>query len=144
MRDNGTPWQGLLPDDQRTDTAFCQFVDWLYGVRAMIRNLKTYIRTVSDTPAKMITRWCPASDCVPGDPAGTARYIARVESLSGIDRDYVMSTSDRNALFLIANSMAQVEQWDTVHYPALTQYFNRASDLITRAEFDYAIDVLGA
>jgi len=59
----GDPWQGLVPKAKRTDTAFCQFVNAAYGIRALARTLITYqdkygIRTIRD----IVTRWAPPSE----------------------------------------------------------------------------------
>jgi len=59
----GDPWQGLVVKAKRTDTAFCQFSNAAYGIRALARTLITYqdkygIRTIRD----IVTRWAPPAE----------------------------------------------------------------------------------
>lgn len=38
----GDPWQGLVPEAQRTDKDFCQFVAPAWGIRALAITLISY------------------------------------------------------------------------------------------------------
>lgn len=65
----GSPWEGLVPKDRRTDPDFCQFVDPAYGIRALCRTLITYADkrlaedgSAIDTPYEVISRWAPATE----------------------------------------------------------------------------------
>lgn len=62
----GSPWQGLVPADQRTDSRFCQFTDAAFGVRALATTLITYQDkrraadgSPIDTVYEAIERWAP-------------------------------------------------------------------------------------
>lgn len=63
----GSPWQGLVAHDQRSDPRFAQFVDPVWGIRALTRVLITYQDkrrakdgSPIDTVAEFIERWAPA------------------------------------------------------------------------------------
>lgn len=77
----GSPWEGLLPPAQRTDTSFCQFSDPAYGIRALCRTLITYADkrhaedgSAIDTVHDVISRWAPT---VENDTEAYARAVAR-------------------------------------------------------------------
>ena len=38
----GSPWQGLRPQNERTDNRFAQFTDPVFGIRALACVLITY------------------------------------------------------------------------------------------------------
>lgn len=62
IRDNGIKWQGQVPDSQRTDKEFLEFLTFADGVRAKIMILRNYIANGFNTPVKMFNRYAPASD----------------------------------------------------------------------------------
>lgn len=56
----GDPWEGLVPEAQRTDTSFCQFTDTVYGIRALAKILLTYqAKYKLDSVEAIIRRWAP-------------------------------------------------------------------------------------
>lgn len=62
----GSPWQGLVPADRRTDSRFCQFTDAAFGIRALATTLITYQDkrraadgSPIDTVYEAIERWAP-------------------------------------------------------------------------------------
>lgn len=68
----GSPWKGQTP--RQTDKQFCQFQSMLWGLRAGIMTLRTYvIKYRINTIPYMIARWAPPSD---GNATGV--YIERV------------------------------------------------------------------
>jgi len=78
----GDPWQGLRPATERDDTAFCQFTNAAYGIRALARTLITYqdkhlLRTIR----QIITRWAPPTE------NNTLGYIHAVARQTGFDAD---------------------------------------------------------
>lgn len=84
----GSPWQGLVPEPQRTDTAFCQFVAAAWGVRAIAIILITYQDkrrapdgSAIDTVQEFISRWAPAVE------NNTAAYVQAVASALGVGAD---------------------------------------------------------
>lgn len=78
----GDKWQGLVTPFERTDTAFCQFVDPSWGIRALARVLIAYqdkhnLRTVR----AIIARWAPP---VEND---TSAYMLAVSKQTGFGPD---------------------------------------------------------
>lgn len=58
---HGSPWEGL--SNQQTDEAFAQFVDPLYGIRALNKILKTYYQKYNlATVRDIISRWAPSNE----------------------------------------------------------------------------------
>ena len=62
----GSPWQGLRPENERTDTRFAQFKDPVFGIRALACVLITYQDkrkakdgSKIDSIAEIIGRWAP-------------------------------------------------------------------------------------
>lgn len=59
----GDDWQGLVPQAQRTDKSFCQFIKPEYGIRAMIIILRNYQRKHRlSTISGIINRWAPTNE----------------------------------------------------------------------------------
>lgn len=89
----GDPWQGLVPQDQRTDPAFCQFTSAAYGIRAMAVTLITYqdkhkILTVEDA----IDRWAPPNE------NNTLAYQVAVAKAVGVSTNQVIDFHDYRVL----------------------------------------------
>lgn len=97
----GNKWQGLR--DFPTDTEFDEFVSMEYGFRAAFKIIFTYIQRGDDTMRKIITRWAPPSE------NNTAAYIRFVANKHFVSPDYVLSKTDRYALILLVQAMAQME-----------------------------------
>lgn len=86
----GSPWQGLVPEDQRTDERFCQFLTPADGIRAIARTLITYQDKRKakdgsriDSILEVIERWAPPSDNNPTE--SYARGIAQL--IDGVEYD---------------------------------------------------------
>lgn len=77
----GQPWEGLLPETQRTDPDFCQFIDPTYGIRAASLVLHTYGEEGITTLRDVITRYAPSSE------NDTLAYINAVSTMTGIKPD---------------------------------------------------------
>lgn len=80
---HGADWLGLAP--QQTDESFCQFTDPVYGIRAIVRILRSYERQGINTLTGAISRWSPPSE------NDTAAYIAAVAKDCGIAPDQPVS-----------------------------------------------------
>ncbi|WP_340615218.1 structural protein, partial [Xenorhabdus thailandensis] len=75
---HGDKWRGLR--DIQTDKSFCQFVSPEYGIRAMLKILRNYVKLYGDnTIRQFITRWAPPSE------NDTESYITYVSRTVGID-----------------------------------------------------------
>ncbi|MCA6219634.1 structural protein [Photorhabdus antumapuensis] len=69
----GDDWQGLVPQSQRTDKSFCQFVSPEYGIRAIVKVIRNYNRKYGiNTVNGIISRWAPSNE------NNTDAYINRV------------------------------------------------------------------
>lgn len=69
----GCDWMGLVGN--QTDREFCQFVSMVWGVRALLVTLRTYVLKYHlHTVREIITRWAP-----PSDGNNTEKYIEFVE-----------------------------------------------------------------
>ncbi|MBQ3926939.1 MAG: hypothetical protein II706_08125 [Bacteroidaceae bacterium] len=61
VRKNGQKWQGMRP--YQYDVKFIQFKEMVWGVRALLVTLRTYItRRGCTTVPKIINRWAPKTD----------------------------------------------------------------------------------
>lgn len=74
-------WQGQVGQDP---DGYLIFDTMENGVRAMVKNLRTYLGRGVNTIARIIPTWAPASE----NP--TAAYVSFVESKTGIPRDTVI------------------------------------------------------
>lgn len=65
----GSPWQGLVPPNKRTDSRLAQFTDAAFGIRALATTLITYQDkrraedgSPIDTVFEAISRWAPKKE----------------------------------------------------------------------------------
>lgn len=77
----GQKWQGL--STTQTDKSFDQFISPEYGIRALIKILKSYHKKGYDSVEEVINRWAPP---VEND---TGAYVKAVANALGVDKDYV-------------------------------------------------------
>lgn len=56
----GTTWKGQR--DEQTDTSFVQFTDPVFGIRAIVRILRSYEREGLHTIQSAIDRWAPPNE----------------------------------------------------------------------------------
>jgi len=101
----GDPWQGLRPEQERDDKAFCQFENAAWGIRALAITLITYqdkhkLRTIRE----IITRWAP-----PADNNNTQSYIHAVAKQTGYEPDQVLNLHDYEPLRAVAEGIIRVE-----------------------------------
>lgn len=89
IRWSNVEWRGLVPEGQRTDNTFCQFVDAFHGVRALALNLHTYWANHGlHTVRAIIERWAP-----PGEN-DTEAYIRCVAERMHVSADADISLAD--------------------------------------------------
>lgn len=85
----GDPWQGLVPEAQRTDKDFCQFIAPAWGVRALAITLITYQdKHDLHTVAGMILRWAPPKE------NNTAAYICAVAAALDVASSTIINVHD--------------------------------------------------
>lgn len=82
----GSPWQGLVPADKKTDPRFCQFTDAAYGIRCLAVTLLTYYDkrkandgSKIDSIREVIERWAPS---VENDVTAYSQAISKVLNVS--------------------------------------------------------------
>jgi len=101
----GDPWQGLVPKTKRTDTAFCQFINAAYGIRALARTLITYQDKHSlTTIEEIISRWAP-----PGDNNKTQAYIYAVARQTGFRPIEILDMHNYQDLRAVAEAIIRHE-----------------------------------
>lgn len=122
IRISGNAWQGKIPVSSNTDGAFEQFKSYVYGIRAMILNLRSYFNNGNNTLRKIITKWAPAAD-----NNDTAAYIFTVSAKTGFGPDQVL-TFDQGTLRKLVRAMAFVEN---------------GRDAVTDQQFNYAWGLAG-
>lgn len=100
----GDDWQGLVPQAQRTDKSFCQFISPEYGIRAMIVILRNYQRKYGlKTITEIIQRWAPPNE------NDTQAYINSVSKATDIDADKAIDLSDRCRLIPLLQAIIKHE-----------------------------------
>jgi len=121
IRKGSTPWQGKIPLGANTDGAFEQFAAYVYGIRAMIKNLQSYQRDRGlNTIQQIVSTWAPAAD-------NTAAYVAAVSMATGIPPTAPIDTTDRATMRAIIKAMTRVEN---------------GRDAVTDEQFNYAWTLL--
>lgn len=103
-------WLGKVPITQNTDGSFEQFVEWRYGVLALIKLLSRYIVRYG-TIEKMIRVYAPSVE------NNTAAYIQAVSSETGYPSNQAL-TVNRETLQRLTLSIAKHElgsaEWLTI------------------------------
>ncbi|WP_337045307.1 hypothetical protein [Emticicia sp. 17c] len=79
-------WKGKVPFTQNTDGSFEQFIEWRYGVRALLILLKKFIFQYG-TIEKIISRYAPDNE------NETERYIRAVAAETGFPRNQALSST---------------------------------------------------
>lgn len=119
IRIGSSPWQGKIPTGQNTDGSFEQFTSYVYGIRAMIKNLLNYnLNTIRG----IVYKWAP-----PQDNNATEKYVDFVAIKTGLSPTQPLNLQDKNTLRKIVMAMAEMENGR----PAITaDQFNYAYSLI--------------
>ena len=90
-------WLGKVGDDGH----FVKFVSNLYGYRAMIKTLQTYIRKGYNTARKIVDRWSGVSN--------NTNYLNFVVANSILDADEVIAANDYISLMSLVSAIAMME-----------------------------------
>ena len=101
IRHNGDLFQGEIQPSQ--DKAFKQFRTMAHGYRAAFVTLGTYLARGKDTIEKIISSWAPPTE------NNTAGYIDKVEKMSGVKRDRVLTADCGEDYVKIVIAMSRVE-----------------------------------
>lgn len=94
-------WEGKIPYTQNTDSSFEQFIEWRYGIRALLLLLKKYIFRYG-TIEEMIRVYAPSVE------NNTENYIRTVSAETGIPRNQAI-TSDKGTLQKLAIAITRHE-----------------------------------
>lgn len=99
----GESWLGLRT--KQTDPDFCQFTSMVYGCRALLKLLRTYVeKRGCTTIRKVIERWAPPSE------NDTSSYVLSVAAACRRDPDEVLNFEADPLLYLdIAKAIARHE-----------------------------------
>lgn len=123
IRKGSTSWQGKIPLAANTDGAFEQFAAYVYGIRAMVKNLQSYQRDRGlNTIQQIVSTWAPAAD-----NNDTAAYVASVYMATGIPPTSPIDTTDRATMRELVKAMTRVEN---------------GRDAVTDEQFNYAWTLL--
>ena len=121
LRIGSSPWKGKIPVAQNQDGAFEQFEAYVWGIRAMILNLRNYFNGGFNTINKIIYKWAP-----PGDNNNTPAYVATVSNQTGFGPDQVLEFN-QDTLKKLVRAMAYVEN---------------GRDAVTPDQFNYSWSIL--
>ncbi|WFQ80918.1 structural protein [Xenorhabdus sp. SF857] len=117
---HGDNWQGLC--SRQTDKSFCQFIAPEYGIRAMIKILRTYERKYGDnTIRQFISRWAPPNE------NDTEAYIAYVSDAVSVSRDSVIDVNNQDVMTALVKAMIQMENGKQ---PYSDDTFTRAFEML--------------
>lgn len=98
----GEDWEGL--SRTQADSAFCQFDDPVYGLRALMKVLLAYRRKHSiRTIGGAISRWAPPSE------NDTLSYISTVSRRCGIPADSPCDWTEPRLLIALARAIVTHE-----------------------------------
>lgn len=102
IRLSSSRWQGQKRF--QFDTAFVEFEDPVFGLRALMRLLLTYyIRHGLDTVTALVNRYAPPAE------NATDAYIAAVCKRLGVDKNAVIDVMERRTLVTLARAITRHE-----------------------------------
>lgn len=128
---HGSKWQGRRK--KQTDKAFVQFVSMVWGVRALIVTLRTYVRKYElQSIREIITRWAP-----PADGNQTEAYILYVTRECPYCYD-----SDCNYLSVLSFGRKYPSEIDNLYYLCKAMCMMESKYLLNRELFDEAFDLI--
>lgn len=99
---SNTTWLGKVPLEQNTDKRFEQFISMEWGLRALMKNVITWVNRGENTIEKLITKWAPAFE------NNTSAYIKKVASEVGISSQTPLKL-DKLQLISLSKAIAKVE-----------------------------------
>lgn len=115
----GCKWIGLKPT--QTDKEFCQFTCMVYGIRAGLITLRTYIcKHKCNTIEKIISRWAPRKE------NDTAAYIRAVAKRTSLATDLPLRIEDKKELCSLVSAMIEVECGRSVDIDTIRMSYNLA------------------
>lgn len=122
IRVSGNQWQGKIPLSQNTDGAFEQFKAYVWGIRAMIKNLLSYYDNGLNTLQSIIYKWAPPADNNP-----TSAYVNFVAVRTGFSPTQPFDLRNQTTMRKVVMAMAEMENGR----PAVTaEQFNYAWSIL--------------
>lgn len=122
IRISNNPWQGKIPTSQNTDGAFEQFEAYVWGIRAMVKNLLTYFNNYNlRTIRQVVSTWAPANE---NDTNG---YINFVASQTGFGPDQELDLQNLHTMRALVKAMTKMEN---------------GREAVTDSQFNYAWSIL--
>jgi hypothetical protein len=85
-------WKGKVPREKNTDGTFEQFESMTMGVRALMRNLRTYINQGDNTTRKIVSKWAPKNE------NNVSSYLDYVTRSTGLSPDLRVTENDIKAI----------------------------------------------
>lgn len=95
-------WQGEVANN--TDGRFEQFTQFVWGVRAMIRDISGDIKKDGDnTIRKLITKYAPSNE------NNTAGYISSLSTRTGYGADQILDADDKAVMARLVQQICIIE-----------------------------------
>lgn len=102
---HGSKWKGRCKE--QTDKSFIQFESFVYGIRALMKTLKTYFRKYHlTTIEQIIHRWAPTNE------NDTDAYIKFVCEQLNCQPDEDINLNDKDVMIALAKAIALYENDD--------------------------------
>lgn len=102
IRKSGDSWMGLSA--VQNDTAFFQFKEPKFGVRALMKLMQNYEKLYGlNTISKLVSRWAPPNE------NNTNSYVSAVSKSMGVPATKVIDLNDRDTLTALAKAIIQHE-----------------------------------
>lgn len=100
----GSQWQGLVPEAEREDKAFCEFISPAWGIRAMATILLNYQRKYGISTIKgIINRWAPSVE------NNSDAYVRAVSTSTGILPNAPIMLADYSVMFPLVKAIIMHE-----------------------------------
>lgn len=101
----GDPWRGLTKDlNGQGDEDFCQFVAPVYGIRALVKILRSYNkRDSTPTVKEIINRWAPPVE------NNTSAYALSVSEDLGVKPNDLLKMQDQGTLMALVKAIIRHE-----------------------------------
>ena len=118
----GEDWRGLVGFDEK---GHCIFSNYLWGTRAMIKDIRGKVKRGDNTPAKIVPIYCPTND-----GCNVPLYLSQIKKLSSIDKYDLLDYNDQNQMWNLIIAMATHEAGKTKD--------GKPAVILTRAIFNAA------
>jgi len=103
IRKGPSQWQGMLPADQQTDSAFVRFATPEDGIRALAVLLKNYSKQGFQTIATIIGKYAPSNE------NDTFAYARAVSQSMGVPTNQILNLNDPATLQALVTAIIKHE-----------------------------------